>query len=94
MCRMPLHMYMNSEALTTTTVSLNVNTGMDRVRVTEQLAYAVRHLGVAPRNHILSRIPINEGGALVNRSDGVIDATGPFVVPPTDEDDSSAEPSS
>lgn len=64
---------------------------IDRENVADHLANAMRHLGIAPRNRVPSRIPIRERATLVNRSDGVIDAPGALVVPTTDEENRPAE---
>lgn len=96
MCRMPLsHMLPDGRAAAPSTlVSVaSDDDGTDREYVVEQLAYAVRHLGVAPRNRIISRIPVYQRGTLVNRMDGVVDATGPRIVPASYEEDVTPEPS-
>lgn len=74
----------SSNAVSTIT-SLSISE-IDRDNVAEHLANAMRHLGIAPRNRILSRIPIREGTTLVNRGDGVIDAPGTLIVPTSDEE--------
>lgn len=68
-----------------TITSLSIS-DIDRESVAGQLANAMLHLGIAPRNRILSRIPVREGTTLVNRGDGVVDASGTLVVPTSDEE--------